>query len=128
MRNLCQPALRSHELAKGLKLIVAVRHSEPRWRGAAFFDYGPEDPSVKRERSAGDGRIFVQDFAIAWPRDPLVAMDVTSGSPLRPVRRDTVPDDDAARGSDCTASARRGRSGCPIDEHDRRARNEVRVA
>jgi len=32
-------------------------------------------------------RVFVQDFAIAWSRDPLVAIDVPSGSPLRRARR-----------------------------------------
>jgi hypothetical protein len=28
LRNLCQPALRSYEVAKRLKLVVAVGHSE----------------------------------------------------------------------------------------------------
>jgi hypothetical protein len=36
LRNLCQPALRSYEVAKRLKLVVAVGHSESMWRSAVF--------------------------------------------------------------------------------------------
>jgi len=32
-------------------------------------------------------RVFVHAFSIAWPRDPLVAIDVPSGSPLHRARR-----------------------------------------
>src|SRR5262245_17305841 len=78
--------------------------------------------SSAKGRMASEG-FFVQDSAIAWPRDPLVAIDVRA-------RLGTAPCPTAMQPAEAAAPlrSRRLRSGCPTDEHDRRAlRRQGRV-
>ena len=125
LRNLCQPPLRSHELAESLKLFVAVGHSEPSWRSGVLIRLWARRPKRQARNFALSqmaGRSgFGQDFVIARRGHSLVA---TRSATTSPVGR--VPNNDAARVRGRTDSALRVATHCSSVEHSRRDRSRKR--